>query len=517
MDTNKLKETAFIIVPASAALLSIAYLSRKGKSEEKKGLIEIPFPPNATNLPIFGHMFGLGKCPSKQITQWHKEIGPIYKLRMGNQLWFMISDPLLAHDIFVKAGSSTSSRPYHRFLIEIYSKNNRGISMAQTNHLWKNKRKAATTILSPGSVDKFSDILEAEVDQLVDRFAKYSESGEALDPFKELQLSSLNVILALVLATRFESTDTPDFKTMHRCINDIMIFGGPAGDIGSFLPMLAWIDMFTGVENKMRNFVNIYRDDFFMKLIDNALKKNQRSLVKDLYQMKEEGLIDEDDILVFTSDLIGAGADTVATTIYWAFAILSQMPEVQSKLMEELDEWKSKHAPGAIPSFNKDRDDLPYSICVQKEIMRFRPATNFGVVHMASEDVIVNKYFIPKDTILVSSMAAMHKNPEFYEDPDEFKPERFLNNTNRMGAASNAKIEDRDHFGFGWGRRICPGIHLAEKELFNFFVRFFSKFTIETELDSQGQNVKLNLDDYVEEGIMCKPLPCKYRIISRKV
>jgi hypothetical protein len=70
-------------------------------------------------------MLGLGKCPSKQITQWHKEIGPVYKLRMGNQLWFMISDPLLAHDIFVKAGSSTSSRPYHRFLIEIYSKNNR--------------------------------------------------------------------------------------------------------------------------------------------------------------------------------------------------------------------------------------------------------------------------------------------------------------------------------------------------------------------------------------------------------
>ncbi|KAG1358224.1 hypothetical protein G6F62_000894 [Rhizopus arrhizus] len=517
MDINKLKETAFIIVPASVALLSIVYLSSKGKSEEKKGFIEISFPPNATNLPIFGHMLGLGKCPSKQITQWHKEIGPIYKLRMGNQLWFMISDPLLAHDIFVKAGSSTSSRPYHRFLIEIYSKNNRGIVMAQTNHLWKNKRKAATTILSSGSVDKFSDVLEAEVDQLIDRFAKYSESGEALDPFKELQLSSLNIILTLVLATRFESIDTPDFEKMHKSINDILIFAGAAGDIGSFLPMLAWIDMFTGVENKMRDFVSMYRDDFFMKLIDNALKKSQHSLVKDLYQMKEEGLIDEDDILVFTSDLVGAGADTVATTIYWAFAILSQMPEVQAKLTEELDEWKSKHAPGAIPRFNEDRDDLPYSICVQKEIMRFRPATNFGLIHMASEDVIVNEYFIPKDTILVSSMAAMHKNPDFYKNPNEFKPERFLNNTNRMGAAANTKIEERDHFGFGWGRRICPGIHLAEKELFNFFVRFFSKFTIKTELDSQGQSVKLNLDDYVGEGIMCKPLPCKYRIISRKV
>lgn len=70
-------------------------------------------------------MFALGKTPSKQITQWHKETGPIYKINVGNQLWIMIGDPYLAHDIFVKSGSTTSSRPYHRFNVEIYSKNNR--------------------------------------------------------------------------------------------------------------------------------------------------------------------------------------------------------------------------------------------------------------------------------------------------------------------------------------------------------------------------------------------------------
>jgi hypothetical protein len=147
MDIKKLKDNASIIIPASAALLSILYLSRREKAEEKKGLKEVPFPPNATNLPIFGkynklftflflkflfihfiflgHIFALGSCPSKQVTKWHDEIGPIYKIYMGNQLWIMISDPFLAHDIFVKAGSSTSSRPYHRFLIDIYGKNNR--------------------------------------------------------------------------------------------------------------------------------------------------------------------------------------------------------------------------------------------------------------------------------------------------------------------------------------------------------------------------------------------------------
>lgn len=67
----------------------------------------------------------MGDVPSKQITQWHKTTGPIYKLNMGNQLWIMISDPFLAHDIFVKAGSSTSSRPYHRFTTDLYNMNDK--------------------------------------------------------------------------------------------------------------------------------------------------------------------------------------------------------------------------------------------------------------------------------------------------------------------------------------------------------------------------------------------------------
>ncbi|KAG1047056.1 hypothetical protein G6F43_010481 [Rhizopus delemar] len=212
------------------------------------------------------------------------------------------------------------------------------------------------------------------------------------------------------------------------------------------------------------------------------------------------------------SDFIAAGTETLATTLYWSFAILSQKPDVQSRIVAELDMWKSKNPLGAVPHFHQDRDEFPYAICVQKEIMRFRPVLNFGLPHMASEDVVVNDYFIPKGAVLISSMAAMHENPDFYDDPEVFKPERFMMNTKRMGAAANAKIEDRDHFGFGWGRRICPGIHLAEMELFNFYVRFFSKFKIEPEIDSHGNPIYVDLNYSEELGVTNKPVPCKFRI-----
>ncbi|KAG1452557.1 hypothetical protein G6F56_007786 [Rhizopus delemar] len=462
-------------------------------------------------------MFALGKTPSKQITQWHKETGPIYKINVGNQLWIMIGDPYLAHDIFVKSGSTTSSRPYHRFNVEIYSKNNRGVVFGQYGSKWKSNRKAATTTLSTVSIDKFKDVLELEIENLMDQFTKISQKGESVNPFKLLQMTSFNIVLTVALAHRFEEIDDPVYTYLHDSLEKGMAYGGIAGDLGSFIPLVSWTDKLTGLEEKLNEFIYCSRDLVYDKFISDALQNEKHSLLKDLYQMKEDGLIDYDDIVVFLSDLVSAGADTIATTLSWTFNILSQYPKVQEKVAKELDEWKSKHPPGAVPNFHQDRDDFPYSVCVQKEIMRFRPVTNFGIPHVATEDTLTNGYFIPKDAILISSMETMHKSTAFYDDPEEFRPERFLQNTQRMSAAANAKINERDHFGFGWGRRQCPGIHLAEIEIFNFYVRFFSKFTIQAEPDAQGNPKKIDLSEIIEEGIMVKPLPNKFIIVSRDV
>jgi cytochrome P450 len=58
-------------------------------------------------------------------------------------------------------------------------------------------------------------------------------------------------------------------------------------------------------------------------------------------------------------------------------------------------------------------------------------------------------------------MEAMHLNEDVYPDAKKFIPERFLENKKSMFAAANGRLEERDHYNFGWGRRICPGIHLV--------------------------------------------------------
>ncbi|OAD05122.1 CYP5206 protein [Mucor lusitanicus CBS 277.49] len=443
-------------------------------------------------------------------------IGPLYQLQLGSQTWIMIADPIIAHEIFVKQGSKSSSRPYHTFAVKIYGRNNRGIIFSSYSPKWKCERKAATAVLSPKSVDRFSEILEFEADSFIERIAQDNENAPYINPYENLQLCSLNIITTTCLAIRFDTIEDPIFQKIAKFVHGSMIYAGMAGDMGSFFPTLAWLDTLMRKEKEMQSFVHNYRDVVYEKLVSNALNGDAECLVKNLYQMMDEMNLDEDDILVFMSDFIGAGADTIAVSLYWTFAILSQMKDVQDRVIKELDDWREKHNNKTeFPVFNLHREEFPYTMCVQKEIMRFRPTTNFGIPHSASDEIVIGNYVIPKDAILVSSMAAMHMNPEFYEHPEVFNPDRFMNNTQRMSRAANCKPQERDHFGFGWGKRICPGIHLAEVEIFNIYVRLFSKFTIEPQLDEAGNPILIDLNDFEDYGIVAKPLPFNVRLIPR--
>jgi hypothetical protein len=125
-----------------------------------------------------------------------------------------------------------------------------------------------------------------------------------VNPYQDLQLCSLNIITTTCLAARIEDINDPVFKKIARFVHGAMIYGGIAGDLGSFIPSLAWVDVVTRKEKEMQDFVSIYRDEVYEQLIDNALNGDAECLIKNVYQMMEEMNLDEDDILVFMSKAI---------------------------------------------------------------------------------------------------------------------------------------------------------------------------------------------------------------------
>ncbi|RAQ67739.1 O-methylsterigmatocystin oxidoreductase, partial [Aspergillus flavus] len=120
-------------------------------------------------------------------------------------------------------------------------------------------------------------------------------------------------------------------------------------------------------------------------------------------------------------------------------------------------------------------------------------------------------------TILLANLNALHWDPERFPHPFHFKPERYLNHLHRSAVyAAGGDILARDHFTFGAGRRICPGIHLAENGLFLAVANIIWAYEFKLPLDDQGEEIPLDItDEGFMEGAIRVPKQYTVRILER--
>ncbi|KAL0075873.1 hypothetical protein J3Q64DRAFT_1773125 [Phycomyces blakesleeanus] len=511
-------ENINLAVVAAAATAAVAatltatafYSFSETKDPNLKNLKEIPEPKE--KYPFIGHLISLGNRPGKQVTKWHNELGPIFKLRMGAQTWIMVSDPYLAHELFFTRGSLASSRPAHGYLRDIYSAGGCGLTFTVTSKKWHRSRSAAMALLAPKSVDPLGQDMIEEADKLTKSLLEDTAKHGSVSPSDGLYLVSYNVIMTVCFGLRTESSDDPDFRSMVHYIHQHEIYGGVSGDVGSFLPILSLAAYISGTKKKQIDFVKKNRDEVFSKLMEKGINGDKDCFVKSLHEDKAKYGLEHQDILVLLSDIIVAGTDTTALTTTWLLAIIANRPDIQRKIQAEIDDFVAKN--GRLPMYS-DRESFPYLAATQKEGLRLRPITEFGVPHEASEDIDLRGYHVPKNSILIGSMDAMHTNPLRYARPEEFIPERFLSYPESMATLASGSIKKRDQYNFGWGRRLCPGIYMAETEMFYNMTRIFHRCNMEPPLDVDGKPIIVDIDAFIDHGITSSPVPYKMRFVPR--
>ncbi|KAI7864006.1 cytochrome P450 [Spinellus fusiger] len=495
------------VVVLCTALYAI-YSSSKDKKRD--GLDKIPMPKG--NYPLFGHIPHFSEDSFFKVHEWHNELGPMVHVKMGVQDFVFISDTVLAHEIFNTNGNVSSGRPPNKFGDGLYSLGGRGMVFPNSKETLRSSRHAVNSILSPKSVDQMSDIHQLVSSHFVDQLIKNGSSDEGLDAFSDITFRSLNVMLTVCLGTRFESKDEPDFKKMLNIIRTTMKFLGIPENIEEYIPSFRIISFIQQKDKQKREFIDNIRDPIMKSFIAKALKRNEDSLIKRINESDGKYVYDKDDMMVLLSDLLIAGTDTASVTIYRAFLFLSHHPEVQKKICEEVDTFIEKHK--RLPTF-AEREEFPYIISVQREIMRLYPITAYGVPHTAEQDFVFNNYLIKKGTILAGSLYSMHRDPKLYPDPEKFIPDRFVNNKSTFYASAHGKLAERDQFNFGWGRRMCPGIYLVETEMFYAYTTLWANCTIVPALDSKGNPVYEKIDTFIDGGVAIMPAPYKVRFIER--
>ena len=148
--------------------------------------------------------------------------------------------------------------------------------------------------------------------------------------------------------------------------------------------------------------------------------------------------------------MILAGTDTASVTIEWAMANLLNHPHILCKARAELDE----HVGQQRLVDESDLSKLPYLQNIISETLRLYPAAPMLVPHFSSDDCTIGGYDMPRDTMLLVNAWAMHRDPNLWDDPESFKPERFQ--------AGQVEVQNK-FIPFGIGRRACPGIGLAQR------------------------------------------------------
>ncbi|PIL29133.1 cytochrome P450 [Ganoderma sinense ZZ0214-1] len=138
------------------------------------------------------------------------------------------------------------------------------------------------------------------------------------------------------------------------------------------------------------------------------------------------------------------GTDTVSATLEGVFLALSLHPEVLAKAQAELDDVVG---PDRMPDFD-DRSSLVYVNAVIKEALRWHAALPLAVPHATVADDEFRGYFIPAGTMLIPNTWACLHDPDAYEDPDIFRPERFI-----CDGILDPTVRDPALFAFGYGRR----------------------------------------------------------------
>lgn len=156
--------------------------------------------------------------------------------------------------------------------------------------------------------------------------------------------------------------------------------------------------------------------------------------------------------------------------------------------------------------------------CV-KEAMRWRPVTPLAFPHALNQDDWIDGYMLPKGTTVIMNAWGMQHDASRYKNPDAFNPDNFAGCTKLAPELANGAYEDRDHYGYGAGRRLCPGIHLAERNLFLTMSKLLWAFDMLPGVDESGQEIPVNTDPrtaYSEGFLVCAhDFPARFHIRSQ--
>ncbi|XP_071711163.1 probable (S)-N-methylcoclaurine 3'-hydroxylase isozyme 2 [Rutidosis leptorrhynchoides] len=424
-------------------------------------------PPGPRPLPIIGNGHQMVKDPHIAAANFAKQYGPLISVRLGTRLLVIASTPEAAEEVLKTKDRQLSGRSIpdalQQSFIDYYF-----VWANDCNDHWKSCRTLTKNeLFSPKAIELQSSLRSEKLNIMLDYLK--STQGKVVQ-IEELVFTTLTNTLSNMLFSK-DFLDLKDEKTAHKLKFGLLkvLENAITPNVSDLFPIVGGLDL-QGLRKDSLN----HLDE--LTAYSGAIIKERRAHVasskaskvareKDFLDRLLEHNFDDAQINILVLELFIAGTDTVVTTIEWAMAELIKNKDIREKVLEEL---KTEIGTNSITTF--DFSKLTYFTTFINETLRLHPVVPVLIPRRAVETCDVMSYTIPENTQIWVNVWAISHDPNVWEDPFSFKPERFL------GSDVEFYGRDFEFIPFGGGRRMCPGLPSGLKSLHTILASLILEF-----------------------------------------
>ncbi|KAK0209427.1 cytochrome P450 [Armillaria fumosa] len=436
----------FLVVVVIFAVFCILYFVRARNTARR-----LPLPPgppgdwDLTSLSLFTSL--------QTLESLVEDYEPVFTLRSGSKVAVIIGRQQAAVDIMEKEGAALTDRPRWTAASNMVSGGMR-LLLLQSGERLRKFRKALHTHLQAKATKDYEPLQMHYAASLVRNIA--GNPAKHMDYAKEYAES---LILSLAYG-RTVSVDVnePEIVAIRRSLKRV----GSAVRLGAYTvdeyPFLQYLPLYG---RELRSWHNDELSLYQRQIADTV----QSCFAKYLLENQAKLRLNHDELTYLAGTMFGAGSTTTANAV------------VGRK---------------RVPTFD-DYVDLPRVMAFVLESYRWRPVGGSGFAHRSSKDTIWRNYCIPKDAMVIGDHWPICRDPSVFANPEVFDPTHWFDDNGSLRS-------DASLFNFGFGRRVCPGRHVADRSLFITTALLLWAFRI-----TEDENPPIDQRNFKGEGISITP------------
>jgi cytochrome P450 len=397
------------------------------------------FPPGPATDIVGGHLLSLRRDPLNFTTENMRHYGGLVHLKLAKYDGYQVTEPDLLQQIM-----TTDSRIWHKSIVY------KGILadylgdglLISDGDFWRRQRKLMQPTFHTKRIQAYA---EAMVDYTQRMLADW-QVGQVCDIDAEMMRLTLFIVGKTLFDVELKNDSDKIAVALGNMLHDIM------DEARSLVNLPDWIP--TPLRMRKQRTIQML-EEVIMPIIEErrTSTEDRGDLLSMLLLARDDdgnGMTDaqiRDEALT----IVLAGHETTANALTWALYLLSQNPDVEAKLQQEVDSVLA----GRVPALD-DLKQLPYTEMVLKEAMRLYPPA-WSVSRQTQEATELAGYPIRRKSMVIISIYAAHRDERFFPNPETFDPERFI-------PENEAQLHKYAYLPFGGGSRVCIGNAFAMME-----------------------------------------------------